>query len=455
MTITVHTRATTVRSNVHSLKPDDAAIDKWYRDRELELIASLFYDGNSNGIVLEPHQRRTYWQAPELRFVSPPIGLGRLDLYNTLQRVAVVQYALFNWAITEERQRVFARRSGENNLHTPCGVLPRAVEGYILPILANCSQVYDLIPIAAFHNNQMGARCERPKEAISAAIANRARREAEAEAYAAMQAAAPVTPAPQQTLHVDDRDYLTEPMRFMVHGLEVSLGRHSVADHPAPGAGRVVSRLPHPYESITDRVKIPPAIIDDTIITFGEDLFTGSRTFREGDWICICGTHNFANRTQCMNPGCRTAKTVMAPAAVPITPSRSALGDPGDWFCDFCGLCNWTRRAFCLRCCPLDADNIEEAITKGIVHFGDPIIHILRLGDKRAKALKKKPAMGAQCPCFGPHHGTRCHQVGIGVNATLWEKYLMAQDNILERLRAMPSSVPPPQPRAHHNGRRR
>jgi hypothetical protein len=40
--------------------------------------------------------------------------------------------------------------------------------------------VYDLVPISAFHNDQMGARCERPKEAMAAAVANRARREAEA-----------------------------------------------------------------------------------------------------------------------------------------------------------------------------------------------------------------------------------------------------------------------------------
>jgi hypothetical protein len=132
--------------------------------------------------VLEPHHRRLYWQAAELQppFPSPPIGLGRLDLYNTLQRVAVVQYALFNWAITEERQRFFARRSSENNLHTPRGAIPYAMDGFILPMLANCSQVYDLVPISAFHNDQMGARCERPKEAMAAAVANRARREAEA-----------------------------------------------------------------------------------------------------------------------------------------------------------------------------------------------------------------------------------------------------------------------------------
>jgi hypothetical protein len=78
----------------------------------------------------------------------------------------------------------------------------------------------------------------------------------------------------------------------------------------------------------------------------------------------------------------------------------------------------------------------EEAITKGIVHFGDPIIDILRLGDKRAKALKKKAAPGSHCACFGPHHGTRCHQVGVGVNSTLWERYVVAQEAILERLRA-------------------
>ncbi len=152
------------------------------------------------------------------------------------------------------------------------------------------------------------------------------------------------------------------------------------------------------------------------------------------------------------------AKTVAAPTIAPMVPLRSALGDPGDWFCDFCGLCSEFTypRANSHR---LDTPHIlhallsfrrgqhwsvparsmlmaEEAITKGIVHFGDPIIDILRLGDKRAKALKKKAAPGSHCACFGPHHGTRCHQVGVGVNGTLWERYVAAQEAILERLRA-------------------
>lgn len=135
---------------------------------------------DSSAADLAPTLRRVYWQGPELAFPSPPIGLGRVDVYTTPQRVAVVQYALFNWAVTEERQRYFARRSAENNLHTPAGRVPYCMDGYILPTLATAAQVYDLVPESAIHNNQLATRCERPKEAMAAAVANRARREAEA-----------------------------------------------------------------------------------------------------------------------------------------------------------------------------------------------------------------------------------------------------------------------------------
>lgn len=135
---------------------------------------------DNNSTDLAPTLRRLYWQGPELPFPSPPIGLGRVDSYTTNQRVAVVQYALFNWAVTEQRQRYFARRSSENNLHTVLGCVPYCMDGYILPALATVAQVYDLVPASAIHTNQLATRCERPKEAVAAAVANRARREAEA-----------------------------------------------------------------------------------------------------------------------------------------------------------------------------------------------------------------------------------------------------------------------------------
>lgn len=76
-----------------------------------------------------------------------------------------------------------------------------------------------------------------------------------------------------------------------------------------------------------------------------------------------------------------------------------------------------------------------------MIHFADPIIDILRLGEKRARALKKKALPGSHCACFGPHHGTRCPQVGMAVNAQLWESYVQAQGVILERMRSGPGKL--------------
>jgi hypothetical protein len=73
-------------------------------------------------------------------------------------------------------------------------------------------------------------------------------------------------------------------LRFLVHGLEVPLGRSSAAARPAPGAERAATLVPHPYEGVTGTVNIPPAIIDDTTIKFGEDMFVDLPKLRDGDW---------------------------------------------------------------------------------------------------------------------------------------------------------------------------
>lgn len=174
------------------------------------------------------------------------------------------------------------------------------MQGYfLLPALATVPQVYDLLPESAIHSNQLATRCERPREAMAAAIANRARREAEAyatggshgadnsEAYAAMQAILTKTQAlPSPSWKEDDRDYLAKPLRFLTHGPGVPIARVSNAFLAAPGAERFGSSPPAITfnHNVTVSVTIPPAIIDDTIISFGDDLYKPAPTFREGDW---------------------------------------------------------------------------------------------------------------------------------------------------------------------------
>lgn len=182
------------------------------------------------------------------------------------QRVAIVTFTLFNWITTDGRNRFFPRRTDMANLQNarPAPPPPHT----LLPYHATRGQIYDLIPVSK--ERQLGSRCQRPHSALSAAVVNRARRGL---ADARLEG-----------------DYTTAPLRFHTANPRVPLGTRSVADDPAPGAGR-------------------------------------------------------AAHTRCVLP----------PSDTP-----SALGDPGDWYCDFCGLCNWTRRTFCLRCCPLDTENVCE-----------------------------------------------------------------------------------------------
>lgn len=111
------------------------------------------------------------------------------------------------------------------------------------------------------------------------------------EALATMQTATQpqTTPSPPRA-HVspptppDDRDYLAKPLKFLFHGPMVPFGRSSDAALPAPGAERSSLPTTSAFDNIAVSVSIPPAIVDDTIITFGEDIFKTAPKFREGDW---------------------------------------------------------------------------------------------------------------------------------------------------------------------------
>ncbi|KAG9289159.1 hypothetical protein G9A89_022468 [Geosiphon pyriformis] len=57
---------------------------------------------------------------------------------------------------------------------------------------------------------------------------------------------------------------------------------------------------------------------------------------RPGDWTCTeCGTHNFANRSDCF--GCK---------AVP----KDREIAPGDWICPSCSFYNYASRSSCFKC---------------------------------------------------------------------------------------------------------
>lgn len=101
-------------------------------------------------------------------------------MYSVHQRVGLLQFTLFNFILSENRNRYFPRRTPENNLWFDTGEVP----GYrhsnvVFPHFAAFAQVFDLVPITALHVQQLAARCQRPESAITAAAANRARRDAE------------------------------------------------------------------------------------------------------------------------------------------------------------------------------------------------------------------------------------------------------------------------------------
>lgn len=71
---------------------------------------------------------------------------------------------------------------------------------------------------------------------------------------------------------------------------------------------------------------------------------TALPTSKPGDWICACGTSNFASRTDCF--GCHRQKGV---AFVPSSSSSSPATKPGDWTC-VCGTSNFASRTECFGC---------------------------------------------------------------------------------------------------------
>lgn len=92
-----------------------------------------------------------------------------------------------------------------------------------------------------------------------------------------------------------------------------------------------------------------------------------------------------------------------------------------------------TSGCFPRRAPPLTS--AEEAITKGIVHTDDPILTALGLRDKLHRVLKKAKVVTTHCPCFGPHHGTRCANAGLGVPAPLWKQYVDSQEDMLYQMK--------------------
>ncbi|KAL1411904.1 hypothetical protein Q8F55_002890 [Vanrija albida] len=419
------------------------------RNRELGLIARF----------CGPNEAAHYWQSADAPFVAPSTGSVPFATYDQYQRIMILQYALFNWVLTEERERFFPRRSldaGQSRYDSPV-----CTPSHVYPKLAGHAQVYDLIPVPAVGNGQVGARCERPRTAVAAAVANRAKRGSAASDSSAGDLALRIPNAmelfgaprstPTYIAAVEEAYYLVNPLKAP-GGRRAKLGEASAADNAAPGAGR-----PHkaPTHTFIPPTALPSGLVDALVrqlLSTEQFAFLHTRPrgvelpgdFRDGDWICVCNTHNFRRKDHCTRPDCRLPRPPVAAAPPPwhgaqpvpgtggSPPAQhSMLGDPGDWYCDHCGLCNWTRRAFCLRCCPLHPDNIEEAITKGIVHHEDPIITALGLRDKRARALKKTKVVTTHCPCFGPHHGTRCSNAGLGVPPALWKQYIESQEAML------------------------
>lgn len=82
---------------------------------------------------------------------------------------------------------------------------------------------------------------------------------------------------------------------------------------------------------------------------------------RPGDWYCECGTHNFASRSQCMSCGqgkpatMRPFSTAKMPRADPTIAGQPGAGGDrpavknGDWFCS-CGFHNFASRTTCFSC---------------------------------------------------------------------------------------------------------
>lgn len=72
----------------------------------------------------------------------------------------------------------------------------------------------------------------------------------------------------------------------------------------------------------------------------GEGEARRQPTARPGDWICVCGVHNFSYRKDCY--GCSR----------PLHQNNRLLGEwkKGDWLCTDCNYHNYSKNATCRKC---------------------------------------------------------------------------------------------------------
>ena len=64
--------------------------------------------------------------------------------------------------------------------------------------------------------------------------------------------------------------------------------------------------------------------------------------FKQGDWICICGDHQFAKNTNCRQCG--------KPRGDGSKQSRPSNFQVGDWLCGKCKSHNYKSRIECRDC---------------------------------------------------------------------------------------------------------
>lgn len=82
--------------------------------------------------------------------------------------------------------------------------------------------------------------------------------------------------------------------------------------------------------------------------------FHAPNTFKRGDWMCLCGTHNFARRSVCVS--CGKAQPNKA-----VSPSMQVK--PDDWKCQKCSFHNFGSRKICFKC---SAENGNQTSASGV-----------------------------------------------------------------------------------------
>lgn len=166
------------------------------------LLLSLYSRCKAPRLMLS----RGYWTSPTSDLAAPAVGLVRSATdYSHTQRVSLMYYTYFNRVVTQRKLRHFPRKTAEANLRSPEGEAPVHHPDTIMPRLATQGMLYDLIPASAATNGQLGVRCQRPDGTLSAAAANRARREQELFKWVqrgrtwTQSLTPPVTPRPPET----------------------------------------------------------------------------------------------------------------------------------------------------------------------------------------------------------------------------------------------------------------